>query len=69
METFREKIVDLTSGEQSFRDYDENEIAAIYAVRQRNAEIFLEMEKAIANKKALLAKLGLTAEEAETLLS
>jgi penicillin V acylase-like amidase (Ntn superfamily) len=66
--TYYEKIVDITTGEETIRPYTEEEIAQLQAnkilVDQRAAEIAAKE----AEKNAVFAKLGLTPAEATLLL-
>jgi hypothetical protein len=55
-------IRELTDEEQAIRD---QEVAAFLA---QEAKVTAEIEKAVADKAALLARLGITAEEAQLLL-
>lgn len=65
----KEKIIDIVTGEESYRDYTAEEIAAVEAeIAKGKALSDAEAEKATA-KAALLSKLGITAEEAKLLLS
>lgn len=71
--TYFEKIVDITTGEETMRPFTKEETAD---VEKRKAEILAEVaireaeENArIAARQAVLAKLGLTAEEAAALLA
>jgi urease accessory protein UreE len=74
---YKEKIVDAITGEESWRDYTAEEIAEVEAF---NAELQKERLKAetaeaakaaakLAEKAALLTKLGITEDEAKLLLS
>ena len=63
-----EKIIDLQTGDETIRPYTENEIAAAaaeVAKAQAKAELFAQK---VAAKQELLAKLGITADEAKLLL-
>ena len=68
MTIYKEKIVDLSTGETTFRDYTPEEIAEIEAEQARIAAIAAEIEAKEAARLAVLEKLGLTAEEAAALL-
>lgn len=70
--TYFEKIVDVTTGEETMRPFTKEETAEL---EKRKAEILDEVaireaEEAtrIAERAALLAKLGITEEEARLLL-
>lgn len=68
MSEYKEKIVDVATGEITWRDYTNDEIAAIEAAQ---AEAEAEAEAVAAKEAARLAvleKLGLTADEAAALL-
>ena len=65
----REKIVNIITGEETFRDYTAEEMVEVEK-EQLQAKAKAEAElKAAADKAALLAKLGITADEAKLLLS
>lgn len=67
--SYQEKIVDATTGEVTFRPFTKEEIAKVETVK---AKIEKELVESInqANRKAvLLAKLGITEDEAKLLLS
>jgi hypothetical protein len=64
-----ERIVNLETGETTEREYTKEEIAAAAAhEKEMQAIAVLEAQKA-ADKAALLAKLGITEDEAALLLS
>jgi hypothetical protein len=63
------KIVNAETGEEIIRDMNTEEIAQFEAAVKRNAERKELAEKAETDKAALLAKLGITADEAKLLLS
>jgi hypothetical protein len=66
---YREKIVNVETGEETWRDYTDAEIAEIEAAQAEGlarAEAAAEREAA---RSAVLTKLGLTAEEAQALMS
>ena len=66
---YREKIVNVLTGEETWRDYTEAEIAQVEAANaQATLEAEAQAEKAEA-KATLLDRLGITAEEAKLLLS
>ena len=72
MTQYTEKIVDVSTGEETIRPYTDEEIAAVEAIKaQRDAEQAerdaKEATKA-AERQAVLEKLGLTAEEMAALL-
>jgi hypothetical protein len=67
-----ETIYDITTGKTTKRDYTLEEVAVLEAVQAANAEIqSVKQAQAEANataKAALLARLGITADEAKLLL-
>jgi hypothetical protein len=69
---YKEKIVDALTGMETLRDYTEAEIAEVeaeIAVKQAEAQAKAEIEATTAAAKAvLLAKLGITEDEARLLL-
>lgn len=66
---YKEKIVIAETGEESWRDYTAEEIAKVEESQQEAAAKIEAANKAAAAKAALLAKLGITEEEAKLLLS
>lgn len=66
-----EKIFDAVSGEETIieRDMTADEIAAYEKAQAEAAEIAAKAAEAAAAKTALLAKLGITEDEAKLLLS
>jgi acyl-CoA reductase-like NAD-dependent aldehyde dehydrogenase len=67
--TYIERIVDATTGEETLRDYTAKEIAEVEkAIADNEARAKAQATKA-AEKAALLAKLGITDDEAKLLLS
>ena len=65
---YKEKIVDATTGEETWRDYTEAEIAEVEAAKAEAEIQRLAQEAKATAKAALLDKLGITAEEAQLLL-
>lgn len=66
---YKEKIVNAQTGEITWRDYTEEEIARVEAELAKS-KLIAEAEAAkAAAKTALLEKLGITADEAKLLLS
>lgn len=70
---YKEKIFNAQSGEETWRDYTDAEIAELEKAQadkatKAAAEAQVKAEAAAA-KAALLAKLGITAEEAKLLLA
>jgi hypothetical protein len=64
-----EKIVDAITGEVILRDYTPAQLAEVEAAEIEGAKRREAEAKAEADKAALLAKLGITADEARLLLS
>lgn len=69
MEKFTEKIVDIETGETSIREYTVEETEEIIAARKKAELENLEIEQKIQARLDILAKLGLTEDEAKVLLS
>lgn len=69
---YREKIVNAVTGEETWRDYTAEEIAASEAAEAQalleKAEREAEATAKEAARQAVLTKLGLTAEEVAALL-
>lgn len=65
----QEKIVDLITGEETFRDYTKEEIAAVDEAKNVIAKNMEAQASRAVEKTALLAKLGITEDEAKLLLS
>ena len=65
---YKEKIVDLISGEETLRDYTQEEIAIVEAEEAKLAELKRKELEKISARNAIFEKLGLTAEEAAVLL-
>ena len=67
--TYTEKIIDVNTGEETLRPYTAKEIAEVEkAILDNEAKAQAQATKAT-EKAALLAKLGITDEEAKLLLS
>jgi hypothetical protein len=66
---YKEKIIDLKTGEETWRDYTPAEIAEVERAQTEAAELAAKQIEAQAARSALLAKLGITEEEAKLLLS
>lgn len=66
-----EKIYDINSGETTIveRDMTSKEIAEIEKAQAEAAKVQAEAQAKEAARQAVLAKLGLTAEEAQALLA
>ena len=67
--TYKEKIINLETGEETWRDFTDEEIAELEKAQQERAKKQAEAEAKAAEKSALLVKLGITEEEAKLLLS
>lgn len=66
---YKEKIIDLETGIETFRDYTSDEIKEVNeAIEQAKKELAIAETKA-AEKAALLVKLGISESEAKLLLS
>jgi hypothetical protein len=65
---YKEKIVNTATGEETWRDYTDAEIAEVEAAQAENAKRLAEAEVKKAARQAVLTKLGLTAQEAQALL-
>lgn len=65
---YKEKIVNVATGEETWRDYTNAEIAEVEAAQAEAAQRQAEAEAKEAARNAVLIKLGLTAEEAQALL-
>jgi hypothetical protein len=67
-EKLQVSIVDALTGEQIVRDATKNETDALKIVEQSYVKQQAEKETEAANKKAILDRLGLTADELQTIL-
>ena len=65
---YKEKIVNVATGEETWRDYTADEVAAVEAAQAQAAQRQAEAEAKEAARNAVLTKLGLTADEAKLLL-
>ena len=66
---YKEKIVNVATGEETWRDYTADEVAAVEAAQAQAAQRQAEAEAKETARQAVLTKLGLTPEEAQVLLS
>jgi hypothetical protein len=66
---YKEKIVNVATGEETWRDYTDAEIAEVEKAQAEAAQRKAEAQAREATRQAVLAKLGLTADEAKLLLS
>ncbi len=64
----QEKIVDVVTGEVTYRDYTPEELAEREQQRIEMDKHLAEVAAKEAKRQEVLAKLGLTAEEAKVLL-
>ena len=64
-----ERIINIETGEETWRDYTPAEIEEVERAQAEAAELFAKQVEAEAKKQALLDRLGITAEEARLLLS
>jgi len=67
--TYIERIYDANSAEVIEREYTKGEIDEILAEREKAQKIDDDLATKAAEKSALLAKLGITEDEAKLLLS
>lgn len=65
---YQEKIVNITTGEETFRPYTKEEVAEVEAAIADAKKIEAEAAAKAAAKEAILDRLGITAEEAALLL-
>ena len=63
----KEKIINSENGEITWRDYTDAEIAKVEAAQAEAAERQVERQAKEAARQAVLAKLGLTAEDISAL--
>ena len=68
MSTPQIKIVNIETGEEIVRDANEQEIAQIQKDADESAKLKAEAEAKAQAKQAILERLGLTAEELQTIL-
>ena len=66
---YKEKIVNVETGEVTWRDFTAEEIAKVEAAQAEAVKRQAEAEAKAAQKAALLDKLGITEEEAKLLLA
>lgn len=64
-----EKIVDLKTGEETYREFTSAEIAEIETNKANAEQLIIDAQKKQAAQLAIIQKLGLTEEEAKLLLS
>lgn len=66
---YKEKIINLETGEETWRNYTPAEIAEVEKAQAEAAAKAAELAEKEAARKAIFAKLGITEEEAKLLLS
>lgn len=66
---YKEKIVDINTGEETWRDYTAAEIREVEKAQAKAATEAKEQAEKDYARKAIFEKLGLTEEEAKLLLS
>ena len=65
---YKEQIIDLVTGEVTWRDYTAEEIAIHNVKKEQLAKEKAELDAKESARLAILAKLGLTNDEAQLLL-
>jgi hypothetical protein len=65
---YKEKIVNVKTGEETWRDYTAEEIAEVEKAKAEAAAKATEAAEKEAARKAIFDKLGITEEEAKLLL-
>ncbi|NBQ98563.1 MAG: hypothetical protein EBU12_10200 [Microbacteriaceae bacterium] len=65
---YREKIINVQTGEETWRDYTPAEIAELEANQAKAQQALAEYEAKATARQAVLDKLGLTPDEAQALL-
>lgn len=66
---YKEKIVNINTGEETWRNYTPTEIAEVEKTRIEITNRIAELAAKDAARKAIFDKLGITEEEAKLLLS
>ena len=66
---YKEKIINLETGEETWRDYTEAEIAEVEKAQAEAAGRIAEQAKKEAVRQAIFDKLGITEDEAKLLFS
>lgn len=66
---YKEKIINVTTGEETWRDYTDAEIAEVEAAQAKAAAKIAEQTEKENARKVIFEKLGITEEEAKLLLS
>lgn len=67
MAIYKEKIIDVATGEESWRDYTPEEIATVEAEKAKTEAKQLAEADRVAARQAIFDRLGITAEEAAVL--
>ncbi len=65
----QEKIIDLSTGQETVRDYTPEQLAEVAAEEAKAEALAVEQAKKLAEKTAVFTKLGLTEEEVAALFS
>lgn len=66
---YKEKIIDLQTGEETWRDYTPEEIAEVEQAQAEAAAKAAELAEKEVARKTIFDKLGITEDEAKLLLS
>ena len=66
---YKEKIVNIETGEETWRDYTDAEIAQVEAAQAEAVQLQAEAEARATQRAALLDRLGITEDEAKLLLA
>jgi hypothetical protein len=66
---YKEKIVNIETGQETWRDYTDAEIAQVEAAQAEAAQLQAQDEARATQKSALLDRLGITEDEAKLLLA
>lgn len=69
MESYKEKIIDVSTEEEIWRDYTDAEIKEVEAAQAQAIELAAKTSAHAAAKASLLEKLGLSEAEAKLFLS
>ena len=66
---YKEKIINIATGEETWRDYTREEIAEVEKAQAEAAKLAAKQVEVAAARQTLLTKLGITEEEAKLLLA
>lgn len=66
---YKEKIIDIETGEEIYRNYTADEIAIVKEAEIKADALAAEQAKKEIARKSLLERLGITEDEAKLLLS